>query len=105
MRYKVIIMRRLPLREKFLAISLCGLIFSRSPLSRVELNHELIHVAQQRELLYLPFFLWYGLEWLILLIKYRDGMQAYRNIRFEREAYQHQYDLTYLQHRRHYHYA
>ena len=102
MRYKVIIMKRLPLREKFLAISLCGLIFSRSPLSRVELNHELIHVAQQRELLYLPFFIWYVAEWLLLLCKYRDMEKAYLNIRFEQEAYRHERDLDYLSNRRHY---
>ena len=97
--------KRILFGRSFLAITLGELILTTDELDAYELNHELIHVAQQRELLYLPFFLWYGLEWLILLIKYRDGMQAYRNIRFEREAYQHQYDLTYLQHRRHYHYA
>lgn len=46
MTHKVIIMKRLPLGEKFLAITLCGLIFSVRPLSRRELNHELIHVVQ-----------------------------------------------------------
>ena len=102
---KILKVKRILFGRSFLAITLGELILTTDELDAYELNHELIHVAQQRELLYLPFFLWYGLEWLILLIKYRDGMQAYRNIRFEREAYQHQYDLTYLQHRRHYHYA
>lgn len=102
---KILKVKRILFGRSFLAITLGELILMTDELDAYELNHELIHVAQQRELLYLPFFLWYGLEWLILLIKYRDGMQAYRNIRFEREAYQHQYDLTYLQHRRHYHYA
>ena len=102
---KILKVKRILFGRSFLAITLGELILTTDELDAYELNHELIHVAQQRELLYLPFFLWYGLEWLILLIKYRDGMQAYRNIRFEREAYQNQYDLTYLQHRRHYHYA
>ena len=102
---KILKVKRILFGRSFLAITLGELILTTDELDAYELNHELIHVAQQRELLYLPFFLWYALEWLILLIKYRDGMQAYRNIRFEREAYQHQYDLTYLQHRRHYHYA
>ena len=88
----------------FLAICLFGFIFSVRPLNRQELNHELIHVAQQRELLFLPFFIWYFLEWLVLLLKYRDRMEAYRHIRFEQEAYRHQHDLTYLEHRKHYHY-
>ncbi|MBP3711534.1 MAG: hypothetical protein IJ148_11655 [Bacteroidaceae bacterium] len=83
---------------------LFGFIFSVRPLDKTELNHELIHAAQQRELLYLPFFLWYGMEWLVLLLKYRNGIEAYRHIRFEQEAYRHQHDLDYLQKRKHYHY-
>ena len=59
---------------------------------------------QQRELLYIPFFIWYVLEWLALLIKYRDRMQAYRHIRFEEEAYNHQADLCYLKNRKRYRY-
>lgn len=101
---RVYIVRRLLLGKDFLAICLCGFIFSVRPLSRVELNHELIHAAQQRELLWLPFFLWYGVEWLVLWLKYRNGMEAYRHIRFEEEAYRHQNDLNYLASRRHYHY-
>lgn len=101
---RVYIVRRLLLGKDFLAICLCGFIFSVRPLSRVELNHELIHAAQQRELLWLPFFLWYGAEWLVLWLKYRNGMEAYRHIRFEEEAYRHQNDLNYLASRRHYHY-
>ena len=68
----------------------------------MELNHELIHVAQQRELLYLPFFIWYVAEWLSLLCEYRDMEKAYLNIRFEQEAYRHERDLDYLSNRRHY---
>ena len=84
----------------FLAICLFGFIFSVRPLNRQELNHELIHVAQQKELLYLPFFIWYGIEWLVLLLKYRDRTEAYRHIRFEEEAYRHQDDLGYLKRRK-----
>ena len=40
-----------------------------------EVNHELIHAEQQKELLYIPFFIWYVLEWLALLIKYRDRLE------------------------------
>jgi hypothetical protein len=36
----------------------------------VLINHEKIHLRQQLELLILPFFLWYGLEFLIRLLKY-----------------------------------
>jgi len=40
------------------------------------------------ELLFIGFYLWYFIEWLILLIKYRNAHTAYRNIKFEKEAYQ-----------------
>jgi hypothetical protein len=103
-RHKVYLVKRLLLGKSFLAVCLFGFIFSVRPLNKVELNHELIHAAQQRELLYLPFFIWYGIEWLVLFIKYRDSMKAYKHLRFEQEAYRHQSDLSYLEKRKHYHY-
>ena len=102
--HKVYFVKRVLFSDDFLAICLCGFIFAVRPLDKVELNHELIHAAQQRELLYLPFFIWYGIEWLVLFLKYRDWMTAYQHIRFEQEAYRHQHDLTYLEKRKHYHY-
>ena len=53
----------------YLAICLFGFVFAVRPLNEAEYNHERIHAAQQRELLYLPFFLWYVAEWLVLLLK------------------------------------
>ena len=93
-----------PFGGNFLAINLFGFIFTLRDLDEVELNHELIHSAQQRELLYLPFFFWYGIEWLMLYFKYKDWTTAYFNIRFEREAYIHQDDLNYLKKRKHFKY-
>ncbi|MBR2236115.1 MAG: hypothetical protein IKH37_09695 [Prevotella sp.] len=87
-----------------MAITLTEFILTVAPLNNYDLNHEMIHVKQQRELLYLPFFIWYGIEWLILYFKYRDWTKAYFHIRFEKEAYQHQGDLSYLKRRRHYNY-
>ena len=84
------------------AINLFGLIFARKPLNEVDINHESIHTAQMKELLYIPFYILYGVEYLIKLIKYRNGHKAYKNISFEREAYRYERDLEYLQHRRHY---
>lgn len=89
----------------FVAICLFGFVFSVRPLNAVELNHERIHTAQQKELLYIPFFIWYVTEWLFLLVKYRNSKQAYYNIRFEQEAYRHQSDFTYLKNRKHYRYS
>ena len=101
---RVFIFRHLPLRKDYYAICLFGFILSLRPLNTIEVNHESIHAAQQKELLYIPFFIWYGIEWLVLCIKYRDRIKAYYNIRFEKEAYRHQGDLSYLKHRKHYRY-
>ena len=84
-------------------------------------NHEHIHAEQQKELLmvgvvlaaigfpfiglwavlFVPlFFWWYGIEWICRLIQYRNGHKAYRNISFEREAYDNENDLSYLKTRK-----
>lgn len=52
--------------KSFIAINLFGMIVTCEELSKVELNHELIHTAQARELLYIPFYLWYIIEWFFL---------------------------------------
>ena len=65
--------------------------------NKVLLNHEKIHIRQQLELLILPFFLLYFLEYLIRLLQFKDQNKAYRNISFEREAYQNESNLDYLQ--------
>ena len=88
--------------KNYLAICLFGFVFSIRPLNPTELNHELIHAAQQKELLYVPFFIWYGIEWVILYFRYKDWENAYYNIRFEKEAFTHQRDLNYLMQRKHY---
>lgn len=57
-------------------------------MKKVELDHEYIHTMQQIEMLFLFFYLWYGIEYLVRLVQYRGNrMQAYYNISFEREAY------------------
>jgi hypothetical protein len=65
----------------------------------VLMNHERIHLRQQLELLVLPFFVLYGLDYLVKLIRYRDRNLAYRNVVFEREAYENENDLAYLKSR------
>lgn len=96
----IIKIKKHPFGGNYLAINLFGFIFTLRDLDPVELNHELIHSAQQRELLYLPFFIWYGIEWLVLYFKYHDWLKAYYHIRFEQEAYAHQYELKYLKQRK-----
>ena len=65
----------------------------------VLINHEKIHLRQQLELLIIPFFLIYILEFIIRLIQYRNWNSAYKNISFEREAYRHEKDPDYLKSR------
>lgn len=62
----------------------------------VFLNHEKIHIRQQLELLLLPFFIWYGIEFLIRWQQYGNWHTAYRNISFEREAYANEANPDYL---------
>ncbi len=68
-------------------------------LDEVILNHEKIHIRQQLELFIVPFFIWYGLEYVYRFVQYRDKYKAYRNICFEREAYNNEKDLYYLKKR------
>ncbi len=65
----------------------------------VIINHERIHIRQQLELLVVPFFLWYFLEFLVRWMQYKNRHLAYRNISFEREAYANEKDLHYLKQR------
>lgn len=66
----------------------------------VTMNHEKIHVRQVIEMLIIPFYLWYVLEFFIRLIQYKDKHIAYLNISFEREAYTNENDLNYLKKRK-----
>jgi hypothetical protein len=65
----------------------------------VFINHEKIHLRQQLELLVLPFFIWYFMEYFVRLIQYKNADLAYRNISFEREAYANELNLQYLKKR------
>lgn len=60
------------------------------------LNHENIHLHQQKEMLWLPFFMFYMIEYLIKLFIYKNSKLAYFNLSFEREAYQNEQNLNYL---------
>jgi hypothetical protein len=90
--------------KKFLAINLFGVFFVRrgAVLTALDINHENIHTAQMREMLYVFFYLWYVVEFLLRLCVYRNRMKAYYTIRFEREAYRYGSDLDYLDKRKHF---
>ena len=63
------------------------------------INHESIHIEQQKELLVIGFYIWYVLEWFIRLFMKGD---AYKNISFEREAYENASNLEYINSRKGY---
>ena len=61
--------------------------------------HERIHFAQQLELLFVPFFMLYLLNYLWNLIRFHSHEKAYREICFEREAYANDNNFNYLKKR------
>lgn len=96
------------------ACNLFGILLVRpgTELTPVNLNHERIHTAQMKEMLYIGFYLWYGIEYIgrvIYEVFYRLGTYlpfknmghyCYRHLLHEKEAYTHQEDMDYLDHRR-----
>ena len=64
------------------------------------INHEHIHLRQQLEMLVIPFYVFYLLHYVINLVKYQHHEKAYRNICFEREAYNNESNLNYLHSRK-----
>ena len=80
------------------AMNLFGVLFVRgnARIDDITLNHEKIHTAQIKEMIYVFFYIWYVTEWIIRL--FMKG-NAYRNISFEREAYTNQDNLNYLKNR------
>ncbi|WP_313191305.1 hypothetical protein [Sphingobacterium sp.] len=68
--------------------------------NRILINHERIHVLQALELLIIPFYLLYLLEFSLRMLQYRNFTRAYLNISFEREAYDNEHNLNYLKSRK-----
>ena len=90
-------------------INICGIIFTKSKnllLTPETENHELIHTLQGKYLLWIFFYLIYGIEWILKIIpalfnsKYRNKYgvfrYAYRSISFEQVAYYNENNLEYL---------
>lgn len=107
----------------FKALTIFPCIFARKktkPLSDIIINHEGIHLSQQKEVLLvslipaflvivhigmslwwmlaaLPvFYIWYGIEYLVRSIMYRSWNDGYKNISFEQEAYLNECDYNYV---------
>lgn len=84
------------------AITLYPFIISREEMSEDVLRHESIHIAQQKELFVVFFYILYGIDYLKGLIKFRDKKMAYYRIRFEQEAYAQMLNKHYLDNRKPY---
>lgn len=69
------------------------------------MNHERIHVRQVLELLIIPFYLLYIMEFLIRRFSSKSKYEAYRKISFEQEAYSNDHDQDYLKKRTPYQFA
>lgn len=91
------------LRDSIRAITLSpfGIYFKseKTMKSLRTVNHEKIHWQQQLEMLIIPFYLWYFIEWIIRIF---GSANAYRNLSFEREAYGNDGNMNYLETRKRY---
>lgn len=99
MKTPIIIFKRLPAS----GMTIFPFILLKHPNSRKDkglINHEQIHIRQQLELLILPFYLLYLINYAINLIKYKNHHSAYLNIVFEQEAFAFEKDLAYLKRRK-----
>ena len=98
----MVIVSKYMVPKGYSGISLFPFVFvkeKRLKSNSVFINHECIHLKQQLELLVLPFYLLYGFEFVLKLLKTKNWNIAYRSISFEREAYANEHDLNYLKNR------
>ncbi|MCK5614419.1 hypothetical protein KAR91_71795 [Candidatus Pacearchaeota archaeon] len=81
--------------KRFIAMAVWPFIFVRKDkkIKDEDINHEKIHFKQQKELLLIGFYILYLIFWL----KY-----GYRNMPFEKEAYDNDDNLKYLETRKHF---
>lgn len=101
--FMIIVSRGLLKNTKISAITLFPFILLRNAdfkKDAVLLNHEKIHLHQQRELLIIFFYIWYVVEYYFLVFKLKNRFLAYKSISFEREAYAMEHDLNYLDSRK-----
>ena len=99
---KVILNNIIPF-GRYAAINLFGVMFAKVKPNERTIRHESIHTKQMKELLYVPFYLWYVIEWFIKLFPNKfNSHNAYRSISFEREAYENEGYLDYLNVRKKY---
>jgi hypothetical protein len=64
------------------------------------LNHESIHIEQQKELFLIGFLIWYLFSFIYQFLNRFNYHDSYKNIIFEREAYGEENNLGYLNKRK-----
>jgi hypothetical protein len=88
----------------FVAVSIWPFVWVRNKKEacsdKILLHQEKIHHQQQKELLLIGFFVWYLLEFLGLYLKYQNAKKAYRQVSFEKEAYENEHNLDFLKNRK-----
>lgn len=81
------------LRMKIRAIAFWPFIIlaPTTKITKTLINHEKIHLRQQIEMLIIPFYVWYMIEFYL---------RGYWNISFEREAYANESNASFLKQRK-----
>ena len=106
MKLRKIYTKHFPTKE-YKALTIFPFVFVRKDMVEKFVDaterHETTHALQQLELLWVLFFVWYGLEYLIkyVICKF-DSDRAYFSISFEQEAYENQNQFFYNDVRKHY---
>ena len=96
----ILIVSKYLIPKRFKAIALFPFIVIRDNFETnnlVLINHERIHLRQQLELLIIPFYVLYFIDYILKIILFKDKNKAYKNILFEREAYLNEENMDYLQ--------
>ena len=106
---KIIYNKIIPFKG-YIAITIFNCIFVREEyknrgINNWTINHEKIHMAQAYDFGlgffgFFIFYIWYFLEWLFKLPWFLFGYKPYKNISFEREAYNNDVNYNYLYTRR-----
>lgn len=104
MKHKIITNSKVPQRLSIFidiyAITLYPYIFIKDEGNPTIINHEKIHLEQQKELWLIGFYLLYVWYWLAGKIKGYSNTGAYNTIPFEREAYANDENEEYLKNRK-----
>lgn len=87
----------------YTTINLFGILFTKNKnLSKRTINHERIHTKQMKEMLYIFFYLWYGIEYVIIRLFHAKQNDAYHDVSLEEEAHNNDDNQDYIYLREHY---